>query len=93
MTKDRRYKTINQLISSGHIKTLVELFDTIPKSVVARDLGVSLDRFTKMIHEVERFSIKNLFKLAVLIEIDELLILELVYKQHKTGKKGGRKEK
>jgi hypothetical protein len=93
MAKDRRYKTINQLISGGHLKTLAEIFDTLPKSVVAKDLGVSLDRFTKMINEVERFSVRNLFRMAALIEVDEILILNLVYHQHQAEKKNKRNTK
>jgi hypothetical protein len=91
--KDRRYKTIHHLVSDGHAKTLLELFDSIPKSVVAQDLGIELGRFTKMINEVERFSVKNLYKMAALFEVDELLVLQLVYRQSKIGKKPGKKEK
>ena len=93
MAKDRRYKTINQLISAGQLKTLIEIFDTLPKSVVAKDLGISLDRFTKMINDVERFGVRNLFRIAALIEVDEILILNLVYHQFQADKKNKRKGK
>jgi hypothetical protein len=92
MPKDRRYKTINQLISTGQLKTLGEIFDTLPKSVVAKDLGISLDRFNKMINDVERFGVRNLFRIAALIEVDEILILNLVYHQYLADKKGKRKK-
>jgi hypothetical protein len=92
MTKDRRYKTVYHLISGGHVKTLIEIFDSIPKSVIAKDLGISLDRFTKMINDVERFGIRNLFRMARLIEVDEILILNLVYHQYLADKKGKRKK-
>lgn len=81
MTKDKRYKTINHLITGGHIKTLIEIFDTLPKSVLAKDLGISLDRFTKMINDVERFSVRNLVRIANLIEVDELKIFTLIHNQ------------
>lgn len=92
MTKDKRYKSVNSLISGGYVKTLIEIFDTIPKSVVAKDLGVSLDRFTKMINDVERFGIRNLFRMAQLIEVDEIMILNLIYHQYQADKKARRKK-
>lgn len=93
MTKDKRYKTVCHLISDGHIKTLIEIFDTIPKSVVAKDLGISLDRFSKMINDVERFNVRKLFQMAQLIEIDELEILKLIYQQHSVERKAKRRSK
>lgn len=93
MTKDKRYKTVYHLISGGHVKTLIEIFDSIPKSVVAKDLGISLDRFTKMINEVDRFSVRNLFRMATLIEVDELMILNLVYHQYQEGKRSKKRGK
>jgi hypothetical protein len=91
MAKDKRYTTVKNLILGGYIKTLIEIFDTLPKSVLAKDLGISLDRFTKMINEVERFSVKNLFRIAALLEVDEKAILELIYNQHQQDKKTKRK--
>lgn len=91
MAKDRRYNTVKNLILGGYIKTLIEIFDTLPKSVVAKDLGISLDRFTKMINDVERFSVRNLFRIAALLEVDEKSILNLVYNQFSDKKKAKKK--
>jgi hypothetical protein len=91
MSKDKRYKTVSRLILDGHIKSLNEIFDTIPKSVVAKDLGISGDRFEKMKKDVKRFSVKTLFQIADNFEVDEVLILLLVYLQHKAEKKGKKK--
>ena len=74
------------------MKTFIEIFDTLPKSVAAKDLGISLDRFTKMINDVNRFNVGKLIQLAQLIEVDELLILNLVYHQLQADKKAKRKK-
>jgi hypothetical protein len=87
MTKDRRYTTVKNLISGGYLKTFIEIFDTIPKSVIAKDLGISLDRFTAMMNDVERFSVRNLLLIADLLEIDGKLVLDLVYNQYLITKK------
>jgi hypothetical protein len=92
MAKDRRYNTVKNLILGGYIKTFSEIFDTIPKSVVAHDLGFNYVRMNNLIRDVERIIIKDLFKLASLIEIDEMDIMRLVYNQYSFDKKNKRKK-
>lgn len=82
MAKDRRYTTVKNLIAGGYIKTFREIFDTIPKSVVARDLGMHNIRFTKLINNVDKFILKDLILMAALIETDEAILLQLVYQQY-----------
>jgi hypothetical protein len=40
-----------------------------------------------MITNVEKFSVRNLFRIAALIEVDEKKILDLVYNQYHEDKK------
>lgn len=86
MTKDKRYKTVKNLILGKYIKTLNEIFDTIPYTVVAKNLGIENDRFSLRIGDVERWRIKELFRLAKLIEVEEIEILILLNNQHKAKK-------
>lgn len=92
MSKDKRYNTLKNLISGGYIKTFGEIFDTIPKSVVAADLGMNNVRFTKLMHNPVGFLVNDLFRIAALIDIDEKAILDLVYNQHVQDKKSKRKK-
>lgn len=87
MTKDRRYTIVKNLISSGHIKSFNDIFDIIPRSVIARDLGMNYMRFTKLMNNLDLFVIKDVFQLAVFLEIDEMILLNLIYQQYKAGKK------
>lgn len=92
MAKDRRYSTVKNLISGNYIKTFREIFDTVPKSVVAKDLGFNSERINRLMNEVDRFIVKDLFKLASLIEVDEIEIMKLICNQYTTDKKGKRKK-
>jgi hypothetical protein len=82
MAKDRRYNTVKNLIVGGYIKNFIEIFDTLPKSVVAHDLGFNNVRMTNLINNVDRFMMKDLLKLASLIEVDGMEIIRLVYNQY-----------
>ena len=81
MSKDKRYTTAKNEILGGHVNTLPEFFEVIKKSVVAKDLGISLDRFDKMIVDVSRFNMGKLFKIAELLEMDEYKFLSIVCNQ------------
>lgn len=87
MPKDKRYNTVKNLIAGGYIKTFVEIFDTLPKSVIAADLGFNNERINKLLVNVDRFIVKDLFKLASLIEADEMEIMKLICNQHVADKR------
>ena len=46
------------------VKAFQDIFDTLPKSVVARDLGMSNTRFTKLKGNVDLYSLRELSRLA-----------------------------
>src|ERR1700720_4620019 len=85
MAKDRRYITVRNLIDAGYVKTFGEMFDTIPKSVVARDLGMNNARFTRLMDDVGQFSMIELLMIASFLEIDKMVMLNLVLQQHEQG--------
>ena len=87
MAKDKRYTTVKNLISGGYINAFQEIFDTLPKSVVARDLGMNNTRFTKLKDNVDLFSLRELFRFASYLEVDDMVLVNLVYQQFKTNKK------
>jgi hypothetical protein len=87
MAKDRRYTTIKYLIVDGHIKSFRDIFNDLPKSVVARDLGINNVRFSKLINNVELFVLKELYRFAEFIEIEHKILLDLVDQQYTESKK------
>jgi len=82
MVKDKRYLTVKNLISGGYIKSFHEIFDTIPKSVVYKDLGMNSTRFKDLLDNVDHFILKDIFRIATLIEIDKKTFLDLIYAQY-----------
>lgn len=84
MAKDPRYRTAKHQILSRNIKTLDEIFvnDIQKKSVVARDLKISLDRWDKKMEDITRFRMEELANLAALLELELIEVLTLVANQY-----------
>lgn len=87
MTKDRRYKLVKDQISGGHLKSLRDIFEIIPKTVVLKDMKIHNLRFNELLRDVSLFLVKELFHLAELIEVDEKVILDLTHNQYIADKK------
>lgn len=93
MTKDKRYTTVKNLISGGHIKNFREIFDTLPKSVVYKDLGMNNTRFTNLMYHVELFIVQDLFRIADLLGTDKKHLLDLIYQQYTEDERSNFKPK
>ena len=92
MTKDKRYTIVKNQIEGGYLKGFREIFDIIPKTVVAKDLKIHNIRFSNLINDVSRFELIDLYKLAGLLEIEEKLMLDLVHSQYLSDKRIKRKK-
>lgn len=92
MAKDKRYKTVKHLIESGHIHEFREIFDTIPKTIVATDMGTNYKRLLRLVENVDQFKVGDLYSLAGMFEVDRLAIMKLVVKQS-DNEAGKRKKK
>ncbi len=87
MIKDKRYNVVKNLIESGHITLFRQIFDILPKSVIYRDLGMNNTRFTNLMENVEHFLVNDLFRIADLIGVDKMKILELILSQYEIDNK------
>lgn len=76
----------------GYLKTFNEIFDTLPKSIVAGDLGMNSTRINRVIDNGGRFFVDDLFKLAALLDVPEIKVMELVCNQHAIDKKSRKKK-
>lgn len=85
--KDKRYKTVRLLITSGHIHSFDQIFEHIPVSTVNKDFGTNYQRFSKMIATPELFRLRELYVIAKLFEVDEKVIVELAHAQATASKK------
>ena len=93
MTKDKRYKTVKILIEGGHITEYKEIFDNIPKTTVAEQLGIHFNRFDRIINKVGQMKIDDLFLVASYFEIEAKVLFELINNQYKGSKKAAPKKK
>lgn len=92
MVKDKRYKTIKILVEGGHISEFREIFENIPKTIVAEQLGFHFNRFNRMIEKAGEIKINDLMLLSNYFDIDENTMFGLINKQYKNAKKSpGRK--
>jgi hypothetical protein len=87
MVKDKRYSTVKKLIVSDQLNSFPEIFDIIPKSVVAKDLGMNNMRFSRLMNDVGRFMLKDLHRLADFIEVEGAILVMLADKQFMANKK------
>lgn len=79
------------MITGGHVDSFREIFEHVPKSVVARDLGMNNMRFTRLINHVEQFVVDDLFRFAAFLEMDNMILLEMVNRQYWADKENRRK--
>ena len=76
--KDRRFTYVGKLIRTNEIKSFSEIINIIPKTTVARELGINPERFNRLLDNIDLFVIKDLVKLAELLEVDTITILTLL---------------
>lgn len=81
--RDVRWGAVKDLIEAGKIKDFEGIFLIIPRTPVAQQLGMNYDKFSKKVLNHELFLIKDLRRLAKLIDMDEEIIIGMVVKAMK----------
>jgi len=83
MSRDERYKNVKNLIEAGKITSFREIFTSkaLPKTVLARDLGMHHITFSKLLNRPQGFTYETAFHIAALIDADKKLIVDLIYNQ------------
>ena len=92
MVKDKRHKTVKILIEGGHINEFREIFEHIPKTAVAAELGIHFNRFNNLIDKVGEMRISDLFLLSGYFDIDGQVLFKLINNQHSNARKGTKKK-
>ena len=93
MVKDKRYKTVKILIETGNVTTFAAIFEHIPKTTVADELGIHFNRMSRMIENVNDIKVNDIFLFSGYFEIDAKVMFELVYNQRDTKKGNTRAKK
>jgi len=80
--RDTRYDIIKPMIADGKVMSFNDIFKYIPKTVVARDLGKKVDRFTELMNKVEDFTLGEMFYMGGLFRLSESEILKLAENEY-----------
>lgn len=78
MLKDNRYNYVRSVWKAGDLTTFNDIFQIIPRSIVAKDLGLNYERFVKKIFRPERFTFEDVSRIARLLEIEPKILANLV---------------
>jgi hypothetical protein len=87
MPKDSRYKTVKFLIEGGHVTEFRYIFEHIPKTVVAKDMGTNYKRLVRLAKDVNDFKVKELTILAFYFDVNFIAICKLIDQQMTNEKK------
>jgi hypothetical protein len=91
MEKDNRYNVAKIFIEKGEIRSIAEIFDYIPKSVVSHELKTNNNRFTRLINEPLEFKLIELSKIAKAIGIETKILVNMALQDE--NKRQGRSKK
>jgi hypothetical protein len=86
LKRDERYELVKPMLEIGKIKSFQDIFKFVPKTIVAADLGTKVDRLTKLMKRIEKFTLEDIFTIARYCELSvhEILVLvEAEYLQNK----------
>jgi len=82
MEKDIRYESVKVLIETGRIQEFHQIFNYLPKSILAQDLGTNNNRMTRLINHVEQFTLEELFRISHLLGVSYKTVLTIVHNQY-----------
>ena len=91
MAKDPRYNTVYKLITSGQLNSLAEMLVIVPKTVLARDLGMHHITLNKLLEHPAQFKLEDIYEIAALVGVENKVMLQLFYIE--TGEKKARRKK
>lgn len=77
MAKNIEFEAIKAMFETGKIKKLVQL-EKLSPTKLSKLLGINYGRYIEKLHNPELFALKELVKLAQIIDIDFKLIVDNV---------------
>ena len=77
MFLDNRYQHVKSIWAVGDLTSLHQIFDIIPKTIVARHMGMHYHSFIHKISNPSLLSLDQLIELAKLTDIPVMAMVEL----------------
>jgi hypothetical protein len=85
--RDSRYDYIKPMLNDGKLHSFLEIFQHVPKSVVAKDLGKKLERFSELLDRIDQFKTGELFLIAHFCKLNEREMLDLFLAEYLKNKR------
>lgn len=79
--KVHKYGDIKPLFTSGKIRTFSDIFEEIPKTVIAEYLGIEKSRFNELIDFPGDLKVKHLIRLSDRFDLTLINVLSLIVPQ------------
>jgi hypothetical protein len=76
---DKRYGIIRALLKEGERYRFKDVFDVIPKTIVAKDLGMNYHTFTRKVEDPERFTLKEIIKMAGMFAVGSKNLCDRIF--------------
>jgi hypothetical protein len=76
--RDHRYAVIKPLYEQGKIRSFLDIFRFVPRTVVAGDLGKKVARFSAQLNHLENFDLSDLFLIDNLCQLTRTQMLKLM---------------
>lgn len=92
MVKDKRYKTVKILIETGNVAAFRDIFEHIPKTTVAEELGIHFNRMSRMIDKVSEIKMSDVYLFSGYFEVEPNVMFGLIDNQHGAKKASTRKK-
>lgn len=81
-SRDKRYGYIKPMFKTGKVKSFGDIFQFVPKTIIATDLGKKGDRFSRLMNRVDRFTLEELFMIATFCSLNEKQMIKLVMNEY-----------
>lgn len=81
MATDSRVEIVKNLILEDRLKTFPDIFMYLPKTFVAKKMGIYYNRFLELIKDPKRFRIEEIYTLAGILGVSPRQIAELIHRQ------------
>lgn len=78
LAKDKRYDYIRNMVQSRDISAFEEIFNVVPRSIVAKDLKTKRDRLGRLLHHIEQFTIYDLLRIGYFCRLSKTETFSLV---------------
>jgi len=84
--RDKRYDLIKSMFAEGKITSFNDIFEYIPKTIVAGDIGKKVARFNRVMLHINEFTLGDLFLIAKFCNLDEFEMVKLAVTEYKKKK-------